>query len=272
MTNPPVPSLPFPSRFASLAAALVVAAGLGACAIPLPDRDRASTSPAADAAVPLPPGVTPGQVERPIADRGAPISQPMTFRGVIPCADCEGQRITLTLLPDWTWRMRRVYFGTRQNKDMTFVSTGRWERLVDSPDRIRLIGDRNEGGLYEFVSGTTLRMLDQNGEPIQSALNYALTQQFELDWISEPFPMRGRVVSKDGESTIAICSTGKRYPVAPGGQGQALANAYSKLRVAPGTPVLMWIEGRIVRSGEPPRESVQVERLTRGTLDSPCDD
>ncbi|OVZ59443.1 hypothetical protein CDO44_12625 [Pigmentiphaga sp. NML080357] len=273
MTNPPLPSRPFPSRLASLAAALVVAAGLGACAIPLPDRQRTSTPSEADAAVPPPPGMSREQAEQaPTIDRGVPLSQPQTFRGVIPCADCAGQRITLTLLPDWTWRMRRVYFGTRDNKDMTFVSAGRWQRLVDSPDQIRLIGDRNEGGLYEFISGTTLRMLDQNGEPIQSTLNYALTQQFEVDFITETFPMRGKVVSKDGETTFGICSTGKRYPVARTGQAQALADAYAKLRVAPGTPVLMWIEGHIARNGEPPRESVVVDKLARGTLDSPCED
>lgn len=272
MINPPLSSRPAPSRLGTLAAALVVAVGLGACAIPLPDRQRSGTPADADAAVPPPPAVTPEQAERAGPDRGAPLAQPLTFRGVIPCADCAGQRITLTLLPDWTWRMRRVYFGTRDNKEQSFVSIGRWQRQFDAPDRIRLIGDRNEGGLYEFVSGTTLRMLDQNGEPIQSTLNYALTQQFEVDFIADTFTMRGKVVPRDGRPTFAICSTGKRYPVSSSGNGQALADAYAKLRVAPGTPVLMWIDGHIARSGEPPVESVVVEKLARGTLDSPCED
>lgn len=272
MPNPPLPPHRSPSRLASLAAAIVVAAGLGACAIPLPEGQRMGTPSGAEAAPP-PPGMSTAQAEQPPeVDRGAPLSQPQTFRGVIPCADCGGQRITLTLLPDWTWRMRRVYFGTRDNKELSFVSTGRWERLVDSPNRIRLIGDRNEGGLYEFLSGTTLRLLDQNGEPIQSTLNYSLTQQFDVDFITESFPMRGKVVVKDGETTFGICSTGKRYPVARTGQGQALTDAYSKLRVAPGTPVLMWIEGRLARTGEPAREAVVVDKLTRGMLDSPCED
>ncbi|GAA0511633.1 MULTISPECIES: copper resistance protein NlpE N-terminal domain-containing protein [Pigmentiphaga] len=272
MTNPPLSSRPAPSRLATLAAALAVAAGLGACSIPLPDRERSGTLAAADAVIPPPPAVTREQAERGGQDRGVPLAQPQTFRGVIPCADCAGQRVTLTLLPDWTWRMRRVYFGTRDNKEQSFISTGRWERLFDSPDQIRLIGDRNEGGLYEFISGSTLRMLDQNGEPIQSTLNYALTQQFEVDFITDTFTMRGKVVAKDGQPTFAICSTGKRYPVSPTGQAQALADAYAKLRVAPGTPVLMWIDGHIARSGEPPVESVVVDKLARGTLDSPCED
>lgn len=272
MTNLPFSPLPFPSRLATLAAAFVVAAGLGACAIPLPDRQGSGTLTAADAIVPPPPVVTREQAERAAPDRGAPLAQPQTFRGVIPCADCAGQRITLTLLPDWTWRMRRVYFGMRDNKEQSFVSTGRWQREVDSADQIRLIGDRNEGGLYEFISGTTLRMLDQNGDPIQSTLNYSLTQQFEVDFITDTFTMRGKVVTRDGKPSFAICSTGKRYPVSSTGNGQALADAYARLRVAPGTPVLMWIDGHIARSGEPPVESVVVQKLARGTLDSPCED
>ncbi|VCU70036.1 Lipoprotein NlpE precursor [Pigmentiphaga humi] len=269
------PSQPFPlSRAASLAAALVVVASLGACAVALPDQTRSGTPPAASAEAPPPPDVTQQAPASAAAgvDRGAPIGQPTTFRGVIPCADCAGQRITLTLLPDWTWRMRRVYFGTRDNKELSFISTGKWQRLVDAPGRIRLTGDRNEGGLYEFVSGNTLRMLDQNGEPIQSTLNYSLTQQFETDFILDTFTMRGKVIAQGGDSTFAICSTGKRYPVARTAQGQALADAYARLRVAPGTPVLMWINGRIARDGQPPAESVVVEGLARGTLDSPCDD
>ncbi|WP_420223919.1 hypothetical protein [Pigmentiphaga litoralis] len=79
------------------------------------------------------------------------------------------------------------------------------------------------------------------------------------------------MTSTEGKTTIALCGTGKTYPVASTGQGQALADAYSKLRVAPGTSVLMWVDGRIVSSGQPPVEQVEVQNLSRGTLNSPCE-
>ncbi|GAA4337342.1 envelope stress response activation lipoprotein NlpE [Pigmentiphaga soli] len=230
----------------------------------------------ASAAVPAPPGMSPAAEASAAGigantDHGAPLAAAQTFRGVIPCADCAGQRITLTLFPDWTWRQRRVYFGTRDGADASFVTTGRWERTLENPQRIRLIGDRNEAALYEFQNPSTLRLLDQEGQPINSALNYSLTQQFELDPIADSFTMRGRVLPADGRTTFAICATGKSYPVAAGGQADQLAAAYAKLRVAPGTPVLMWIRGHVATQGQPPQEQVVVEGLTGGTLDSPCD-
>ena len=267
---PPLSSSPsFLTRLPLAVGTLALALGMAGCSIMLPDP-RIPQSAEASAAVPPPPEdstLTPGQRQG-LSD---PIPTMQTYRGVIPCADCAGQRVTLTLLPDWTYRTRRVYFGTRDNKDVSFVTTGRWERSVDNPRQIVLTGDRNDSSSYEFVQGNTLRLLDQHGEPIRSALNYSLTQQFDADPISEPFTMRGQVVASNGVGTVAICSTGKRYTVAKTGNPQALVDAYSRLRIAPGTPVLMWIEGRIVSVGEPPQEQLQVDAMAQGTLDAPCD-
>ncbi len=271
MFNLPISSLS-PSRLPAIAGGVLLAIGLAGCSIPLTGQDRTPVGSDAAAAVPPPPGMAQGATAAGQKDRGAPITQAQTFRGVIPCADCEGIRVTLTLQPDWTWRMRRVYFGTRDKKEASFVTTGRWERGLPGTNQIRLIGDRNESGLYDFVSGNTLRMLDQDGQAIQSSLNYLLTQQFELDPIADTFSMRGKVVSTNGATTFAICSTGKTYPVSQAAQGKQLADAYSRLRIATGTPVLMWIEGSVQASGEPPREQIIVQALTRGTLDSPCED
>jgi copper homeostasis protein (lipoprotein) len=267
---PPLSSSPsFFTRLPLAVGALALALGMAGCSIILPDA-RVAQSAEASAAVPPPPEdstLTPGQRQG-LSD---PIQGMQTYRGVIPCADCAGQRVTLTLLPDWTYRLRRVYFGTRDNKDISFVTTGRWERSVDNTHQITLIGDRNDSSSYEFVQGNALRLLDQNGEPIRSALNYSLTQQFDPDAIAESFTMRGRVTTNNGVSTVAICSTGKRYTVAQTGNPQVLADAYSRLRIAPGTPVLMWIEGRIVSAGQPPQEQLQVDAMAQGTLDAPCD-
>lgn len=160
--------------------ALVGAALLGACTIPLPDSQQRLSSDAsrdtpappearADAAYPAAPGITETQ----------------SFRGVLPCADCAGQRVTLTLLPDQTWRMRRVYFGTASGKDLSFTARGTWERSGERGRQLRLIGDANEGGLYEFTSTSQLRLLDLAGRPITSSLNYTLTQLPEADLIPE---------------------------------------------------------------------------------------
>lgn len=264
----PTPSSSFLSRLPLALGALAVAATMAGCAIVLPDSKIPQTA-EAQAAVPPPPDGIATMGGR--LSQTDPIREAQTYRGVIPCADCTGQRVTLTLLPDWTWRMRRTYFGTRDGKDQTFISTGRWERSVNNVRQIRVMGDRNDTATYEIAQNSALRLVDQDGEPVKSALNYSLTQQFESDLITETFPMRGRVTVTAGKSTIALCGTGKTYPVAAAGQAQALADAYNKLRIAPGTSVLMFVDGRIVSAGQPPVEQVEVQGLSRGTLDSPCE-
>lgn len=266
---PPIQSAVVPRLAAWCGAALMFAAA--GCTIMLPEGRQAQST-QANAAMPAPPGVigaSSPSVQR--GDHGQPLPAVQTYRGVLPCADCAGQRLTLTLMPDWTWRLRRVYFGTRDGKDATFVTTGRWERNVDNARRIRLIGDRNETALYEFQSGNMLRLLDQDGQQAQTALNYSLTQQFEVDLIADTFTLRGKVRPVNGRKTMTICSTGKEYPIAQTAQYQALDEAYARLRVAPNTPVLMWINGRIESGGQAPQEQVVVESMSRGTLDSPCD-
>lgn len=181
-----MPALPQISAFsASLrrtlpVLALVGAALLSACTIPLPEsQSRVPSDASRDT-------LAPPEARADTAFLAAPgISEAQSFRGVLPCADCTGQRVTLTLMPDQTWRLRRVYFGTSSGKDLSFTASGTWERTGERGRQLRLMGDANEGGLYEFVSSSQLRLLDLAGRPITSSLNYILTQLPEADLIPE---------------------------------------------------------------------------------------
>ncbi len=177
------PSLLRIRRAALPLAALLGAAVLSACTIPLPEPREPVSAEASRNTLPPP------EAMRDPAMPAAPgISEAQSFRGVLPCADCAGQRVTLTLMPDQTWRLRRVYFGTPGNKDLSFTASGTWERSGERGRQLRLIGDANEGGLYEFLSSSQLRLLDIAGRPISSSLNYTLTQLPEVDPIPELRP------------------------------------------------------------------------------------
>jgi len=177
---PQLSSLSTPLRRALPVLALVGAALLSACTIPLPEGKQSLSS---DASRDTPP---PPEARASNAYPAAPgIAEAQSFRGVLPCADCAGQRVTLTLLPDQTWRLRRVYFGTPSGKDLSFTAQGTWERSGERGRQLRLIGDANEGGLYEFMSSSQLRLLDLAGRPVTSSLNYTLTQLPEADLIPE---------------------------------------------------------------------------------------
>lgn len=70
------------------------------------------------------------------------------------------------------------------------VELGRWD-TEGRDDRLVLRG-RSEGPIRFEVQGTgTLRLLDQQGRPIASALDYELQRLAEVDRIADVFAMRG---------------------------------------------------------------------------------
>ncbi len=53
-----------------------------------------------------------------------------SWRGVLPCADCEGIETSLFLEKDGTWVMNERYQGVREEPS-SFASYGTWARTAD---------------------------------------------------------------------------------------------------------------------------------------------
>src|SRR5262245_21782896 len=87
----------------------------------------------------------------------------VTYSGEISCADCPGQRLTLTLLPDLTFRLRRTYIGVQGGTDRDVYYLGRWARAQDDGKSLSLLGSPGVPGQLVFVRPDTLRMLDAGG-------------------------------------------------------------------------------------------------------------
>jgi copper homeostasis protein (lipoprotein) len=185
----------------------------------------------------------------------------LTYQGDIPCADCPGQRLTLTLFTDRTFRLRHTYLG----RDETFYDLGRWGRAQDGGDRLRLAGSTERA--FAILGAGTLRMLDSEGREIRSALNYDLKHLPLLDPVAGPMRLRGMYVYMADAATFNECLTGKRFPVLSGKDHLALERAYLAARSAPGSLVAVIIEGRFVHHapepGAPVREHIVVERFDR---------
>ncbi len=96
-----------------------------------------------------------------------------SFSGTIPCADCPGIDATVTLNADGTYTTHDAY----QERDTSFDSSGTWT-VEDAGKRIRLDPNSKDeqDRLFEVVSDDALRMLDIDGNPIQSGLDYSLTR------------------------------------------------------------------------------------------------
>ncbi len=108
-----------------------------------------------------------------------------SWRGVLPCADCEGIDTSLFLEKDGTWVMNEHYQGARREPS-SFASYGTWARTAD---KLVLTNSKGEKSYFR-AKGDKLEMLDRNGSPIQSPLNYTL-EPVKASLPTTPMAMRG---------------------------------------------------------------------------------
>jgi len=92
---------------------------------------------------------------------------PGVYRGVLPCADCEGIRMELQLKDDLTYDMTTQYLG---ENDQVFLITGSFEWNA-AGSRIKLKDLKESAGHRLFQVGENrLFMLDRDGNRIQGDL------------------------------------------------------------------------------------------------------
>lgn len=93
------------------------------------------------------------------------------FSGTLPCADCPGIDMHVEIDADGTFRASETY----QDRDTTIETTGTWTIDADGR-RLQFDPDRKDDAdrWFGIVSKDEIRMLDSDGNPVQSELNYSL--------------------------------------------------------------------------------------------------
>ena len=198
---------------------------------------------------------------------GTPGRGAVTYSGDIPCADCPGQRVTLTLFEDGTYRMRRIYQATTGGRDESHHDLGRWTRTADDPGRLKLRGGKEGTRDFGFVGTDRLRMLDSDGREIRAAQPYDLTRRPTVDPVNDPMRLRGIYTFVADVPAFSECLTGARVPVSLDAGHAELERAYLQQRRQPGEPILATLTGRFVERpqepGQGPKEYLVVERFDR---------
>jgi copper homeostasis protein (lipoprotein) len=197
-----------------------------------------------------------------------PLQLPATFAGDLPCADCAGQRLVLTLFPDGSYRLRRTCLGVNRGADADFHELGRWQYSADDGGRLVLHGGHGRPNQYRLISPERLRLLDTEGRDIDSALNYDLGRQADIDSVPGPMQLRGLYAYMADAATFNECRTAKRYPVSLEAAHIDMEQDYlAMMHDNPGAPLLATLEGRFEeRTADPaagPREHLIVERFER---------
>lgn len=129
------------------------------------------------------PNISPSQAGKDGDDRKVVLG---VFEGTVPCADCEGIKMTLTLYQDPKtlgaagYTLDSTYIGQPNG---TFNRQGQWDYLRgndDDPNATIYGLDLDKPALerqyFLKVGDDKITMLDEKMNPIKSNLNYTLTR------------------------------------------------------------------------------------------------
>lgn len=98
-----------------------------------------------------------------------------TYAGILPCADCPGIDTTIAFTPEGGYTMGEIY---QDSDSSAFATKGTWTVREDGKTLLLDPEDKEEyDHWYEVVSPTELRMLDREGKPIDSKLDYSLRRK-----------------------------------------------------------------------------------------------
>lgn len=142
---------------------LVVLIGLVSCK-PKDAATEESTTQAADSTITTPPGYE--NVSAELVGM---------YKGILPCADCEGIETVLVLNADNTYLLKTTYLGKPGATATENTGTMRW-----NPEKSFIVLGGLENAANKFTVGENkLTQLDMEGNPITGNLadKYILTKQ-----------------------------------------------------------------------------------------------
>ena len=178
---------------------------------------------------------------RPESSDSGGLKLPATFRGMLPCADCEAIRYHLDLWLDGVFHLRQIYEGT----PVVAYDRGRWRRDPSRPV-ILLYGGRERSLQFEIRGPQAIRLLDQQGRPIQSSLPYELTSDGAVAPTDLSLVLQGMFRYMADAARFEDCLTGRSYPVAMESEYVKLERAYLEAdKPEPGAPLMANFEGDI---------------------------
>lgn len=96
-----------------------------------------------------------------------PETRVQQFKGIIPCADCEGIQVSLLLQQGGRYSLTEQYLGS---DNVQTQQQGRWSRTAE---KLVLVSDRGEKRYFRPLD-SGLEMMDTHGNPIESVNSYRL--------------------------------------------------------------------------------------------------
>jgi uncharacterized lipoprotein NlpE involved in copper resistance len=95
------------------------------------------------------------------------------YKGVFPCADCEGIEVELQLNSDKTYELSQEYLGKGNNNETEVKGTF----VFDNAEPTVIVLDKHAENRKFFVGENFVEALDTEGKKIESKLNYKLVKK-----------------------------------------------------------------------------------------------
>ena len=182
------------------------------------------------------------QVTKAALKPAQPFPLPSTYTGTVPCPDCDGMDLILTLREDGLYLLKK----TRKKGKEWDISTvmGRWKY---EPGEKALVLGRKRGALATLVfidnAQNTLRLQDMEGKKFADTEKYVLSRNATVNNITDPVRMRGMFSIEAEKAMFKECMSGHTFPVAREKAYRKLERAYDTTPHGQGEPLLVAIEG-----------------------------
>lgn len=171
------------------------------------------------------------------------IHTPARYSGLIPCADCPGIRLTLTLFPPNVAVLKRTYLEAENGQDQTDQSLFNWNQ---QGQLITLHSLQADSDRYFRVTGAaTISLSDAQGRSPQSGLNYTLKRLEQKEITAGPLQISGHFGNRNKEPRWSFCVIYATLPVAMERAFEALKNAYATHSDASEKASLISIDARL---------------------------
>lgn len=101
-----------------------------------------------------------------------------TYKGVLPCADCQGINTQLEINQDSSTFTLAETFQGKSTGDSSFIISGRFSRLsaADSVSTVLELTSNDRKDYFLVEGDSSLLKLDQNAKTINSGANYRLNR------------------------------------------------------------------------------------------------
>lgn len=209
--------------------------------------------------------VTEESIETPA---GLPFESPATFNGTIPCEDCLKVDITLNVLPDTMYQLRKRYFYD-DGPVKTESQIGKWLYLPE--DKLLILG-KQQGLLKTYVveSSNTLLFVEWEGADNASQIQYKLLRNERVDPFADIVKITGDFEVQNGAGSFTECSTGLTFPVSPVKDYPVLLQNYMNTPHERDQPLLSSVLVKIV-GAEKGQSELVIEHFNRIYPDTNCE-